>query len=77
MLIGHHTMTVVGHCNAARTVASGNKTCGWHSPQPLHHHLIMGSRVIGVQCQHPHWCHQGLIEWEVPGNHTMADAAGN
>ena len=63
--------------NMAITAAIINETSGWHSPELIHLHWIVDLRVIGVQYQHPHWCHQGPIDWDAPGDSTMANAMGN
>ena len=42
-------------------------------PHHLHPHQIIGLRVIEVQCQLLHQCHQGPIDLQVPGIHAAAN----
>ena len=78
VLVRDHTMTEGEYNNEARTAARCSKTYGMPYPHCLHHHQFMGLRVTKIQCQLPHQCHQGLIDLEAPGIHTVAnDAAGS
>ena len=63
------------HYNAARTVATGNKTLGLPQPHLPHLHQIAGSRVTEVQSLPLHQCHQGPTDLEVQGIDTMTNAA--
>ena len=72
-----HTMTETRHHNVARIMGRFGKTCGQQQPQHLHLCWSMGLRVTEVQCQLPHWCHNGPKDLEAPCIHTMADAKGS
>ena len=68
-------MTEGGYHNEAGTMERCDETYDLHCPLCLHLHWIMVSRVTEVQYQLPHQCHQGLIDLEALGIHTMADVA--
>ena len=51
----------------------GVTSYGQPHPCLLCPHKIVDSIVTEVQHQLPHQCHQGAIDLEVPGIHTMAD----
>ena len=75
MTQGHHTRNETEHYKKAETKARGNENYGLPHPDHLYPCSITGSRVTEVQCQLPHQCHQGQIDLEVTGVHTMADDA--
>ena len=69
--LGHHTRTEAKHYR--KTEAKGDENYGQTHPCCLCCHQIVGFRVIEVQHQLLHQCHQGLIDLEVPGVHTEAN----
>ena len=72
----HHDQGWVPH-NEAGTTAGCDETYGLHHPYHLHLHQTMGLRVTEVQYQLLCQCHQGLIDQEAPGMHTMANVTGS
>ena len=78
MAPGWCTKNEARHCSEAKIKARGNESYGQPNPHHLCPHQIMGSRVTEVWYQLLCWCHQGLIDLEVPGICTMAnDTAGS
>ena len=71
----HHDWDRAQQCSYSHSHQQWDLWVAQHPTQSLF--LDHGLRVIGIQCQHLHWCHQGLIDWEAPGDHTMADATWN
>ena len=68
--LGHHIKNEVKHHKKSEIKAGGNRSYGPPHPHHLYPLQIVGLRVTEVQHQHPHQCHQGLIDLEVPGIQT-------
>ena len=76
MTLGCHTRNKAEHYR--KTKAKGDKNYVQTHPCHLHPCQIVGSRVIEVQHQLLHQCHQGMVDLEVAGIQTEAnDAAGS
>ena len=72
-------LTISHHPTGPRKARIAIDVEGTRGYYPLcHPHLvqIVDSKVIGVQCQQPHWCHHSQTGQKAPNVPSMADDIG-
>ena len=74
------TIQTISYCltglQEARTTINVEETRGYHHLNLHHHPQITGWKVIGIQCQQPHWCHHCQTSLKVPSIPGEVDNVG-